>query len=331
MATYNGARYLPAQLASIASQSRRPDEVVIGDDQSSDETGALVAEFAERHKDIEVRFQRNAMRLGSSANFEAAARRTQCSLVVFSDQDDIWMPNRLERLQTLLNAHPEHAYAFSNGTFIDGAGLPVAGTLFDSIDFDLAERRAFQQGRGMSVLLRRNVVTGATLAVRRDLLMSVLPVPAGWVHDYFLALMLEATASGLLIDEPLIRYRRHDAQQVGVASNSLQAAMFYARKQDAAQCRAEASAWQQLEIRLAATPLNLHAPQHSRGQDSLLASVRAKQDFFGSRAQMRERPWWAPWLMLRLAAAGEYSRFSLGLKQWLVDALAILAVGRSVR
>ncbi len=315
MTTYNGERYLPAQLESIGRQTRPPDELVVGDDQSSDNTAALVAEFAQRHPHIAVRFERNATRLGSSANFEAAIRRSRRALVVFADQDDVWFPQRIACLQDALDANPGAGYAFSNGKLMDGDGQPMDGTLFDSIDFSASERRAFRDGAGWRVLLRRNVVTGAALAVRRTALMAALPVEPDWIHDYFLALRLQVFAPGVLIDEPLIHYRRHAAQQVGVASNSLQAALAYARKQDAQQCLTEANAWAALARRLQQEPDGSTA---SRLQD-----VFTKQDFFQLRARMRAQPWLAPALMLRATLRGDYHRLSLGMKQLLVDVLAV--------
>jgi glycosyltransferase involved in cell wall biosynthesis len=323
MTTYNGERYLPAQLESIGRQTCPPDELVVGDDQSSDNTAVLVAEFAQRHPHIAVRFERNATRLGSSANFEAAIRRSRHALVVFADQDDVWFPHRIACLQSALDANPGASYAFSNGSLIDGDGRPMDGTLFDSIDFHRAERQVFRAGGGWRVLLRRNVVTGAALAVRRTALMAALPVDSGWIHDYFLALRLQAVATGVLIDEPLIQYRRHAAQQVGVASHSLQAALAYARKQSARQCRSEADAWGALARRLQD---GLTGPAGAQLQD-----VLTKQAFFQVRARMREQPWLAPALMLRAVLRGDYHRLSLGMKQLLVDMLAVADVAARAR
>ena len=117
MATYNGARFLPAQLASIAAQTRPPDELVVGDDQSSDATEQVIADFASRVP-FPVRFTRNPARLGSSQNFVACLERCTGDVVLLTDQDDEWLPARIERTLAALEAHPAAAYAFSDLSLI---------------------------------------------------------------------------------------------------------------------------------------------------------------------------------------------------------------------
>lgn len=317
LATYNGERYLPEQLASIAAQTRGPDEIVIGDDGSTDGTEALVQAFAAAHPAIEVHFTANPQRLGSSGNFEAIVSRCRGDVVVFSDQDDRWLPQRVERSLAALDADPAALLVFGNGTLIDGEGGPLDGTLFDSVDFAPAERACFQRGEAFDVLLRRNVVTGAAMAVRRTALERARPFGAGWIHDYWLALLCAAWGRVVLLDAPVIAYRLHAAQQVGVARGSGAALMRYARKQSEAHVRAEAAQWQALALRLADVP-------------ALQRPLQAKIDFLQRRAGLRARPLVAPWNLLRLLAGGGYARFSLGLKQAVVDLVAagLAATGR---
>jgi len=315
MATYNGARFLPQQLDSIAAQSMLPDELIVGDDLSSDATATIIHEFARRNPRIDVRLEMNAQRLGSTANFEAAVRRCRGDIVVFADQDDEWLPQRIERLTSALENDSQASYAFSDGVLMDGAGQTISGSLFSIIDFSSHERALFSRGQALRVLMRRNVVTGATLAVRRSALNALLPFEPGWIHDYYIAVALETLAHGALVNEPLIRYRLHADQQVGMARPSFAAALAYARKQDEAQCVAEAEKFESISRRL----VSWGVP----ASHEVFALLRAKAEFNRMRARMRSHPVGAPLLIARALLRNWYQQYSLGWKQVLVDLLAI--------
>src|SRR5438270_11298194 len=95
MATFNGARFLAEQLESIANQSVAPVELIICDDQSGDETQQIVQAFAER-AEFPVHIHVNQYRLGYARNFRKAASLCSGELIAFCDQDDWWLPERLE-------------------------------------------------------------------------------------------------------------------------------------------------------------------------------------------------------------------------------------------
>jgi len=281
-----------------------------------------VDDFAAAHQHIAVRWHRNVQRLGSSANFEAIVRRCSGDVVVFSDQDDAWLPRRVEALLAALGARPRCQCAFSNGLLMDGNGAALPGSLFDSIDFAAAERQRFAQGDALAVLLRRNVVTGAAMAVRRDALHAALPFAAGWTHDYFIAAMLACIGEIALVEEPLIRYRLHAAQQLGVAQGSAAAVLRYAHKQSAAWVADEARQWQELGARL---EVLLHG---SASRDATLRAIAAKVAFLQQRASMRQRPLLAPWSVAAALLQGHYARYALGWKQAVVD---LVAAGLALR
>ena len=316
MATCNGARFLPQQLDSIARQTQLPDELVVGDDASTDATRDLIRDFARCNPGIEVQLEENSRRIGSTANFDATVRRARSDIVVFSDQDDEWLPHRIERLVTALEGDPQASYAFSDGILIDEAGRAIDGSLFMTVDFTARDRKLFSSGGGLHVLMRRNVVTGATLAVRRNTLETLLPFERGWIHDYYMVLALECLGHGVVVDEPLIRYRLHSGQQVGLAKPSRAAALAVARKQTASYCIAEAERFEGLGARLAAMGVS---PDHE-----VFALARAKAQFIRARARMRQHPFGAPFLIVSELLRGSYRRYSQGWKQVVVDLLAAM-------
>src|SRR5882762_9087557 len=94
MCTYNGARYLREQLDSIAAQTRPPSELIVCDDNSLDETREIVAGFA-ASAPFPVRLGVNEQNLGSIRNFERAIKLCEGDLIALSDQDDVWLPEKL--------------------------------------------------------------------------------------------------------------------------------------------------------------------------------------------------------------------------------------------
>lgn len=215
LCTYNGERYLSQQLESIASQSRLPDQLVICDDGSTDDTTEILVDFAARALfSVELHF--NKKNLGSVKNFEQAIDRCGGDIIALADQDDVWYCNKLAVIASTFEDHPAAGYVFSDAELIDENGVPTGGNLWDSVDFGPLVRQRFAQGAQMSILLRRNAATGATLAFRSSLKCILLPISPYLVHDYWIAL-LASTASwlGVPISEVLISYRQHAGQQIG--------------------------------------------------------------------------------------------------------------------
>jgi glycosyltransferase involved in cell wall biosynthesis len=222
MATYNGAAYVEAQLDSLAAQTCRPDELVVCDDGSTDATVALLGAFA-RRAPFPVRIHLNATRLGPTANFEQAIRQCRGDVIALCDQDDIWHPDKLSRLAAPF-AIPRIGAVFSDAELIDAAGALAGRRLWAAVGFTPTKQRRAEHGRVFDVLLAHNVVTGATMAFRAAYRQQVLPIPPIWVHDAWIALVVAALADLSLIAEPLMRYRVHVHQAVGVGAPGLLAA-----------------------------------------------------------------------------------------------------------
>jgi glycosyltransferase involved in cell wall biosynthesis len=213
LCTYNGERYLPQQLASIAKQTRLPDELVVCDDRSTDRTVAMVREFA-ASAPYPVRIFENEHNLGFAANFERAIRLCEGNLIALSDQDDIWYPIRLERSEQEFAAHPQAGLVFSDADVINDSNELAGPTLWQRLGF--AGKREHQLLAGQYVVLAKHrFVTGATVMFRASLRDRFLPIGEGWIHDEWIALIAAAFSDLRPIHQPLIRYRIHGSQQVG--------------------------------------------------------------------------------------------------------------------
>lgn len=225
MCTYNGARFVAEQVESMLVQTVPIDELVVGDDASTDGTLRIVEETLARHdasggRAVElVVLPRDPAThprpYGVAGNFARALAAATGEVVVLSDQDDRWAPDRIERTVAAFAAHRDVDLVHADARLVDADGEPLGVTLFEALGASDAELAQIDAGRGYEVMLRRNLVTGATAAVRRGLVERALPVPDGWIHDEWLAIVAAATARTLVLRESVVDYRQHGANQIG--------------------------------------------------------------------------------------------------------------------
>lgn len=215
LCTYNGERFLARQLASIQQQTRLPDELVVCDDQSTDRTVEMVRAFAGAVS-FPVRVFVNESNLGFAANFGRAIGLCEGNLIALCDQDDIWYPIRLERSEQEFAAHPEAGLIFSDGEVIDDQDQLVGARLWASFGFAGEVRERLLAG-DYTVLVKNRFVTGATVMFRTELRQACLPIGPGWVHDEWIVANTAAITELRPIETPLIQYRKHAAQQVGLS------------------------------------------------------------------------------------------------------------------
>jgi hypothetical protein len=196
MATYNGERYIEAQVRSILKQLGGDDEVVIVDDASTDRTRERIAAFA----DPRIRLHVNDRNEGVMRSFGRALRMTSGSIIFLADQDDVWLPGKRAALAEALH---DAAVAVSDAQVIDGEGAIIAPSF-------MALRGGFRAG--LAATLIRNRYLGCAMAFRRELLEVALPIPAGVpMHDMWLGAVSGLVGRTVYIDRPLMQYRRHEA------------------------------------------------------------------------------------------------------------------------
>lgn len=215
MCTYNGADFLPAQLESILAQSRKPDEIVVCDDGSTDETRAILQKFEKQSPDV-ILLRFNKKTLGSIRNFEQAIGMCSGDIIVLSDQDDVWRGDKLKLIEQEFNTQST-ALVFSDAELVDENLKPLNRRMWNEIGFNAHQKRLLRSGRALEVLITGWTVTGATMAFRSRFTNICLPVPdrIAMIHDGWIALTIAAVGNVVAIDEPLIQYRQHDRQQIG--------------------------------------------------------------------------------------------------------------------
>ena len=215
MCTYNGAEFLPAQLESILAQSRKPDQIVVCDDGSTDETRAILQSFEKKSPDV-ILLNFNKKNLGSIRNFEKAIELCNGDVIALSDQDDVWRQDKLQLIEKAFNKQ-SIGLVFSDAEIVDENLQPLNRRMWNEVDFNAHKRKLLDNGRALEVLVTGWTVTGATMAFRSGFTKICLPVPDGiaMIHDGWIALAIAAVADVLAIDEPLIKYRQHGRQQIG--------------------------------------------------------------------------------------------------------------------
>src|SRR3984893_11664406 len=157
MCTYNGARFLPDQLESIAAQTRLPDELIICDDRSTDGSVDIIRSFA-HHAPFPIRLVFNATNLGSTKNFEKAIGLCEGEIIALEDQDDVWRPEKLGCIAGVLERDERIGAVFSDAELIDQDSRPLGQTLWSSFFFNSREQDKFERGHGLNVLLQHPMV-----------------------------------------------------------------------------------------------------------------------------------------------------------------------------
>lgn len=303
IATYRGEVYLGEQLASIAAQTRLPDEVVIVDDASDDGTAAIAEAWA-AEQSFAVRVEANTSNRGVAETFGRAVEAVTGDVIVLADQDDVWLPHRLEAVDEAFSTQPGLGLAFADAVLVDCAGEELGETLWQSLGLDGARRDALLRNP-FRALVRRSDLTGATMAFSAGLRDLVLPIPRLWVHDGWIAILVAAVAPSLALSRPAIRYRQHGGNLIGAGSTSLGDDVRSARRLDAAAYEQEAARYEAVSARLAARGILVPGDARTR----LLAE---KSVHFRRRADVLRGD--APRLatILEELANRRYGRCSLG-------------------
>jgi glycosyltransferase involved in cell wall biosynthesis len=198
LCTYNGERFLRKQLDSLLAQTHRPLEIVVTDDGSTDATWAILQQYAATSELL--RIERNPHNLGYARNFEKALGLCRGQFIALCDQDDIWLPEKIERHLAALG---DAALTYSTPGYIDADDQPLPARPFKV-------RRL--SGRCPLALLFHTCVTGHLSLFRREVLAHALPFPPGCgAHDHWIPFVAAAMNGIHASDEVLSLYRVHDA------------------------------------------------------------------------------------------------------------------------
>ena len=216
LVTSNSSRWLEPTLASVLAQERQPDDIVIIDDRSTDDTQSIIERLAGRRARV-VPAQSTAPDLSTriAANFRQGLQEVRdCDVAVLGDHDDVWHPGRIAHQAEALEVWSDVTMLASDGRLIDMFGNVVPGSLRSAfpVPSDFNDLRPAQQMRSV---IRRSIATGGASAVRPAAFVDVA-IPAGWLHDRWWSLVATAREAMRLDDTAVIDYRISPGQEVGL-------------------------------------------------------------------------------------------------------------------
>ncbi len=215
MATYNGEEFIEEQLNSILNQSYSNWRLIISDDCSQDNTISIVKEYKNKYPDKILLFQNDRPSGSAQSNFFNAIKYTSANYVMFSDQDDIWLPNKIKdtfnlvRKMELEDSMETPILVHTDLMIVDKDLKEIKSSMFEMMNMD-SKRCALNN------LLVQNIVTGCTVMCNRALINFIRKVPNNAVmHDMWIAMVASAFGKIGFIDKTTILYRQHGKNSVG--------------------------------------------------------------------------------------------------------------------
>jgi len=213
MAAYNGERFKSQQLESLARQTRLPDELVVSDDCSTDQTVEILNDFA-KCAQFSVRVLVNEINVGFDRNFERVIAECTGDLIFLCDQDDVWFPAKIERMADALVRHPSAGMVISNSELVDENTISLERCLYTR-KLPSKERYYSQGAEAVDIVLAAGLCFGHTMAFRRTTEMIEFSAKSriNYNYDVFRVLVAGAFSGIVVLPSALTKYRRHGNQQ----------------------------------------------------------------------------------------------------------------------
>jgi len=211
LSTYNGEKYLKAQLDSLYSQVNSDFEVIARDDGSSDTTVKILNSY-------DIKLLDSKENLGAKCSFSAllkfAVENSDDEYFMFCDQDDIWVKDKIEK--TLIKMK-EIEKDNSNLPLLIHSDLELVDGQLNLINKSFWKNEYINPSMNtFSRLLMQNTITGCTVMINRKLAELAIPIPNEIImHDWWLGLLASKFGKIAYIDKSLIKYRQHDENTIG--------------------------------------------------------------------------------------------------------------------
>lgn len=212
MATYNGQKYLVEQLDSIINQTYHNWNLLIRDDNSTDKTLEIIQNYHKKDKRIKI-LKDNKGNLGIVRNFEELLKSSESEFIMFSDQDDIWVENKLDMYLKMIEKIKNKGFMIhSDAILFDKNKSNILKDTFIS-------KKAIN--RGLENVFFNYFVQGATILISKEIKNFILPFPKEvYLHDRYIHLISELFFERIFVNKALIYYRQHGDNQIG-AKNTI--------------------------------------------------------------------------------------------------------------
>jgi glycosyltransferase involved in cell wall biosynthesis len=323
LCTYNGQKYLATQWESLLKQERLPDEVVVCDDGSTDNTRALLRQLA-AEAPFRVVVVENEVQLGYNKNFEKALSLCTGDLIFICDQDDFWLPEKLAFMEAYMAANPVVQVAFCNAFEAD-ENLTIQGEPFwNRVRLDAFQKERWKLGLSMEVLLDGNRMMGCATVIRRGFMAKLIPIPTdipGYIYDGWISLVGAAENRIQLIDKPLQLYRTHDNQQVGVRAEP--AGQYVSLRERFTRDRA-IKLGPLLKTRQQLLKIKTYLGERVSAQAEGMKQIERKLAHYTMRSTLPDNRLLRVWPVLRDLQLGLYHRYADAAADWYSPYLAAL-------
>jgi hypothetical protein len=303
LASYNGARFIDEQLASLAAQTRLPDELVVCDDGSTDDTLAHVERFAAAAP-FEVRIVRNQQNLGFSGNFQRVLALVGGDIVFICDQDDIWYPDKIDIALAALEADPSAALVVNDEHLMDAEGRRLDATFLGNV-----RKLGYPDSYHCA---------GCCTAMRRDYLDLALPLGAPINYDLWMSNLADFLGLKRVLDAPLQLYRRHGDNSTVTVLAEEQASLWrlfraYGLSDPRREWRIQIDALNAYRSRIEERPALAERLAGRDGVTRALARIGEETDRLARRLALLDKPRPARLpSILKLWSGGFYRNFSGG-------------------
>lgn len=221
MATYNGEKYISEQLDSIIGQDFNDWKLLIRDDGSKDNTIFIINKYMKKFPDKIELINNENRNLGVKLNFGELMKHSKNQYCMFSDQDDVWLPNKIS---ITLNKMKELEKVYgSKKPVLVHTDLKVVNKDLELLNKSFCKYSNIDPKRNaLNKLLVKNTVTGCTMMMNSKLKKVISEIPKECVmHDHWISLVASVCGIIEFIDIPTILYRQHGNNQIGANNNSL--------------------------------------------------------------------------------------------------------------
>ncbi len=212
MATFNGAKYIEEQIDSILPQLIEGDELIILDNESTDGTFAILKDYADRFPLIRLASKKQIQASGvqnAISSFESVLGLASNEVIFLSDQDDIWLPNKVE---ISLRALKRSDLVVSDASIVDASGSVTIASFMSNTGLKIGPLASWI----------RNPYLGCAMAFKRSVLMRALPFPSKVpMHDIWIGIVGQVLFKAAMIKTPLIHHRRHGHNSSAVSEQSM--------------------------------------------------------------------------------------------------------------
>lgn len=220
IATYNGEKYIVKQLESIRNQTKKPDEVIIVDDRSNDNTFKIVKEYIHQYALQNWQVYLNDCNLGYKGNFQKGIELAAGKYIFLCDQDDEWESNKIELMTQVMSDNPQIQALNCGVRLIDGNSEDIecrpskyrynCGFLYSEQPIGKISYYSYPY------LLKHNISPGCTMAITQKLRLEFLDTyKCELPHDWHLNLLASVDFGCAFYNKPLVNYRRHSNNVIG--------------------------------------------------------------------------------------------------------------------